>query len=271
MRFAGCIFDVEGTLIDCMPQTFLSLHFGLSIPYDTLQLYIGLDGDQALQLLAPSLDASTRNEILDAKASHDRETYLSGIKAFREVRVALQVLKDSGVRIALATDCKGPELKRYLSLLDVSDLLDTMACGDDVEHGKPDPRLVGLALKKLGVPGPQVVMIGDTPYGRKHGCCRHLVWGIFQGDPPGSWVFSGCAGGRGPDFVPSKGSIAVFRIRQMRREACSNNPQPPLVLGFDIRDCLGSPVRALPLVFLLGVRLRRAIRFVVSECRLLAV
>jgi phosphoglycolate phosphatase-like HAD superfamily hydrolase len=169
MRFAGYIFDVEGTLIDCVPQTILSLQkalldFGLSIPYDTLQLYVGLDGDQALQLLAPSLDASTRNKILDAKASHYRETYLSGIKAFREVRVALQALKDRGAKIALATDCKGPELKRYLSLLDVSDLLDTMACGDDVEHGKPDPRLVGLALRKLGVPGPQVLMIGDTPY-----------------------------------------------------------------------------------------------------------
>jgi len=80
------------------------------------------------------------------------------------VRVALTALKDRGAKIALATDCKGPELKRYLSLLDVSDLLDTMACSDDVEHGKPDPRLVGLALRKLGVPGPQVVMIGDTPY-----------------------------------------------------------------------------------------------------------
>jgi phosphoglycolate phosphatase-like HAD superfamily hydrolase len=169
MRFTGYVFDVEGTLIDCVPQTILILQkalsdFGVSIPYDTLQLYVGLDGDQALQLLGPSLDASTRNEILDAKASHYRETYLSGIKVFREVRVAFQALKDSGARIALATDCKGPEPKRYLSLLDVSDLLDTMACGDDVEHGKPDPRLVGLVLRKLGVTGPEVVMIGDTPY-----------------------------------------------------------------------------------------------------------
>jgi phosphoglycolate phosphatase-like HAD superfamily hydrolase len=36
--------------------------------------------------------------------------------------------------------------------------------GDDVEHGKPDPRLVGLALRKLQVPAAQAVVIGDTPY-----------------------------------------------------------------------------------------------------------
>jgi phosphoglycolate phosphatase-like HAD superfamily hydrolase len=49
-------------------------------------------------------------------------------------------------------------------LLNVDDLIDSIACGDDVEHGKPDPRLVGLALRKLEVPGGQAVMIGDTPY-----------------------------------------------------------------------------------------------------------
>jgi phosphoglycolate phosphatase-like HAD superfamily hydrolase len=52
----------------------------------------------------------------------------------------------------------------YRSLLNVDDLIDSMACGDDVEHGKPDPRLVGLALKKLGARAGQAVMIGDTPY-----------------------------------------------------------------------------------------------------------
>ena len=35
---------------------------------------------------------------------------------------------------------------------------------DDVEHGKPDPRLIGLALGKLGSSAGQAVMIGDTPY-----------------------------------------------------------------------------------------------------------
>jgi beta-phosphoglucomutase-like phosphatase (HAD superfamily) len=33
------------------------------------------------------------------------------------------------------------------------------ACGDDVAYGKPDPRLVGLALRKLGLTGPRTVMI----------------------------------------------------------------------------------------------------------------
>ena len=90
--------------------------------------------------------------------------YLGSVKAFTGVRDVFEALREGGGRIALATDCKGPELSHYRSLLNVDDLIDAMACGDDVEHGKPDPRLIGLALGKLGISAGQAVMIGDTPY-----------------------------------------------------------------------------------------------------------
>ena len=35
---------------------------------------------------------------------------------------------------------------------------------NNVEHGKPDSRIVGMALRKLGVSGFQAVMVRDTPY-----------------------------------------------------------------------------------------------------------
>jgi len=75
-----------------------------------------------------------------------------------------ETLTRRGGQLALATDCKGPELKHYLSLLGIDEFIGATACGDDVEHGKPDPRIVGVALRKLGLTGPEAVMIGDTPY-----------------------------------------------------------------------------------------------------------
>jgi HAD superfamily hydrolase (TIGR01549 family) len=169
MLFSGYIFDVEGTLVDSVPQNLLSLQeslagFGATVPYELLQLYSGLDGDQTLQLVAPDLNAHGRKQVLETQGKIYEEKYLAGVKAFTGVRDVFEVLTRGGGRIALATDCKGPELKHYRSLLNVDDLIDSIACGDDVEHGKPDPRLVGLALRKLGVAGGQAVMIGDTPY-----------------------------------------------------------------------------------------------------------
>jgi phosphoglycolate phosphatase-like HAD superfamily hydrolase len=56
-----------------------------------------------------------------------------------------------------------------MSLLDAGDYITATACGDDLEHGKPDPRLVGIALRKLGLTGSQTVMVGDTPYDAEAG------------------------------------------------------------------------------------------------------
>jgi HAD superfamily hydrolase (TIGR01509 family) len=169
MTYSGYIFDVEGTLVDSVPQALLSLQealagFGFTVPYELLQLYSGLDGNQTLQLVAPELRADQRKEVVEAKGKIYEAKYLGSVKAFNGVRDVFEALIKRGGRIALATDCKGPELKRYRSLMNVDDLIDSTACGDDVEHGKPDPRLVGLALRKLGVSAGKAVMIGDTPY-----------------------------------------------------------------------------------------------------------
>jgi phosphoglycolate phosphatase-like HAD superfamily hydrolase len=48
----------------------------------------------------------------------------------------------------------------YRWLMDVDDLVHLTACG----HGKPDPRLIELALRKLIVRAGEAILIGDTPY-----------------------------------------------------------------------------------------------------------
>jgi HAD superfamily hydrolase (TIGR01549 family) len=169
MLFSGYIFDVEGTLVDCVRQNLLSLqeslaNFGATVPYEILQLYSGLDGDETLQLIAPAMSAEERKRVLEAKEKIYDGKYLAMAKPFAGVRHVFEAIAKAGGRIALATDCKGPELKHYRSLLDVDDLISCVACGDDVEHGKPDPRLVQLAVRRLGVSVEQAIMIGDTPY-----------------------------------------------------------------------------------------------------------
>jgi beta-phosphoglucomutase-like phosphatase (HAD superfamily) len=71
MRFDGMIFDIEGTLIDCIPQNLRSWQetlcgFGLTVPLDVLQLYSGMAGDDMLQILAPDMDKEFRKRVLKA-------------------------------------------------------------------------------------------------------------------------------------------------------------------------------------------------------------
>lgn len=173
--FEGFIFDVEGTLIDSVSQNLHSLQdaleiSGYRIPIQTLRLYSGLDGDQTLQLAVPDASVNERAAILEDRRGIYERDYLSDVKTLEGVRDVLKALARQGRRVALATDCKGAAFKRYMSLLDADDFITATACGDDLEHGRPDPRLVGVALRKLGIAGSLAVLIGDTPYDAEAGC-----------------------------------------------------------------------------------------------------
>ena len=172
--FEGFIFDVEGTLVDSVLQNQRSLQDALEksghlIPIQTLRLYTGLDGDQTIRIAVPEASEGERKVILKDRREIFERDYLPSVKPLEGAREVLRILAEKGGRIALATDCKGLSYARYMSLLDASDYIAATACGDDLEHGKPDPRLVGIALRKLRLAGSRTVMVGDTPYDAEAG------------------------------------------------------------------------------------------------------
>jgi HAD superfamily hydrolase (TIGR01549 family) len=165
----GAIFDVEGTLVDCAPQNLQSWQdtlatCGLIVPIEVLQLYSGMDSDEMLQIVAPKLGAASRKRAAEAEEQHYRDRYLHTVKPLAGVAELFEAIKADGGKIALATDCKGEELKYYREILGVDHWIDAIACGDEVDEGKPSSALVELAVKKLDVDHAMLVMIGDTPY-----------------------------------------------------------------------------------------------------------
>jgi phosphoglycolate phosphatase-like HAD superfamily hydrolase len=209
---AAYIFDVEGTLIDCVPQILRCWHetlagFGVPMPMVSLQRLSGMDGDEMLATLLPSFDESARKKVLTAQGERYREVYLPRVRAFRGVRAAFTAIKSRGGRVALATDCQSDELKHYRRLLNVDDMIDAIACGDEVAKGKPEPELIELALDRLGgISAASATMIGDTPFdaqaARRAGA---TAWGTLTGGHPrSSLIDAGC-------------SVAVSSIADLQR------------------------------------------------------
>jgi phosphoglycolate phosphatase-like HAD superfamily hydrolase len=198
---AAYIFDVEGTLIDCAAETqqcwrATFADFGVRVASGDLQRLSGMDGDDMLVTLAPGLDEQARKHILDAQGKRYREIYLPRVRAFPGVREVFIAIKSSGGRIALATDCQVDELKCYRGLLNVDDLIDAIACGDDVAKGKPDPALVELALDSLGgTPALFATVIGDTPFDAQAArSAGAIAWGTLSGGHArSSLIDAGCA------------------------------------------------------------------------------
>jgi phosphoglycolate phosphatase-like HAD superfamily hydrolase len=214
------IFDVEGTLIDCVAETLRSWgetlsSFGIPAPSEQLRLLSGMDGDEMVATLAPRLNKRARKEILTAQGERYRSRYLPGVRPFPGLRKAFTAIKASGGRIALATDCQSDELKHYRSLMDVDDLIDAIACGDEVSKGKPDPALVELALDHLGgTPALFATMVGDTPFDAQAArSAGATAWGTLGGcHPRSSLLDAGCS-----SVMSSVSDIARFLKREKPR------------------------------------------------------
>jgi phosphoglycolate phosphatase-like HAD superfamily hydrolase len=163
------IFDVEGTLVDsvqhqlqCLQET-LRRH-GRVIPIVTLQQFSGMDGNDMLERLAPDLGESGRKAILRDQGRRFEKHYLPSIKPFPGVRKTLRALKAMGCRLGLATDCDGAPLRHYRKILKIDDLLDAIARGEDARGGKPAPKLIEFAVRKLRSSAGISTMVGDTPF-----------------------------------------------------------------------------------------------------------
>ena len=163
------LFDVEGTLVDAVMPTLhcwrkTLLGFGHDIPLDVLHRLTGLDGKLMLAQLLPGANESDRKAMLKRQGSCYRDEFLPQVEPFPGVRALFEELNRGGRGIALATDCDKDELRHYLDITGVGGLVDAVACGDDVDCGKPAPDLIRIALARIDGAGKRSVMIGDTVF-----------------------------------------------------------------------------------------------------------
>jgi HAD superfamily hydrolase (TIGR01509 family) len=164
------IFDVEGTLIDCVPQTLQSwrqtlAELGHYFDVDQLQPYSGMDGRQMLDCLLPDVPNDLKKQLLKSQGKNYRRFYMSRARPFIDIRELFETLKRADVGIGIATTCQEDELETYDSMMHALELVDAVTCGGEVEHGKPDPALFRATLIKLGASEQsEAVAIGDTPY-----------------------------------------------------------------------------------------------------------
>jgi phosphoglycolate phosphatase-like HAD superfamily hydrolase len=165
------IFDVEGTLVDsatltlrCWQETLQS--FGFEFSLATLQRHSGQDPHDMLHELLPGPRVTrVLPRVIEAQGRLYRDKYLPQARAFPHVRALFERVKCGRQRIAVATSSSADELDHYLALANVGDLVDAVACGDDVQHDKPDSALIEVALLRAGKLAPKdAIMIGDTPY-----------------------------------------------------------------------------------------------------------
>jgi HAD superfamily hydrolase (TIGR01509 family) len=169
-RANGVILDVDGTLVDsnlAHAQAWAEVlrEAGYDVTVERLRRLIGMGSDKLLPAaIGVEKDSPEGKQLSEKRKKLFLERYMPTLQPTPGAREFIERLRTSDFAIAIASSAEGDELDGLLKVCGASDLRDTTPPSDQVEGSKPEPDVVQAALRKLGQPAHDAVMLGDTPY-----------------------------------------------------------------------------------------------------------
>ncbi|MEA2496908.1 MAG: hypothetical protein QOJ29_4819 [Thermoleophilaceae bacterium] len=209
------ILDVDGTLVETNYHHAIAWYRaftqnGVELPVWRIHRAIGMGGDQMVKNLAgDDVEEEKGDEIRTA----EKALYMAMIHEVRplpDARRLIEVLKERGHSVVLASSAKEDEIDHYLDLLDARELADDWTSSADVEQTKPNPDLVKTALEKAG--GGEAVMIGDS------------VWDVEAAKRADIPTIAIRTGGFGHDELVEAGAACVFESIEDLLESLESTP-----------------------------------------------
>jgi HAD superfamily hydrolase (TIGR01509 family) len=209
------ILDVDGTLVETNYHHAVAWYRaftqnGVELPVWRIHRAIGMGGDQMVKKLAGD---DVEDEKGDDIRTAEKALYTAMIHEVRplpDARRLIEVLKERGHTVVLASSAKKDEIEHYLDLLDARELADDWTSSADVEKTKPDPDLVTTALEKAG--GGDAVMIGDS------------VWDVEAAKRADIPTIAIRTGGFGHDELVEAGAACVFESIEDLLESLDSTP-----------------------------------------------
>jgi len=169
MRKIALVFDLDGTLVDSLPDLRAALNEMLrglarhELSADQVRRMIG-DGTHAL--VERALRAT--GEVAELENAHQRfltfyqamPTRLS--RLYPRVATTLRSLTESGARLGICTNKQQTATFAVLEGFNIAKYFEVIVGGDVVSFRKPDPRHFLAALEQLGASPDEAVMVGDS-------------------------------------------------------------------------------------------------------------
>jgi HAD superfamily hydrolase (TIGR01549 family) len=220
------IFDVDGTLVDSVKAHASawqdSLHQeGIDVPFDEIRKQIGKGSDQLLKVfLRPEDLERLEGQLAKRRQEIFMSRYIQSVRPFPRVRDLFRRLREDGHKIVLGTSATTEELRAYLRMIDIDDLIDAETSADDADRSKPHPDIFQAALSKIKGAKPQdAVVVGDTPYDAE---------AALKGGMKSIGVLTG---GFSEEELRKAGAVAVFAdIKDMLERSEELPLQPSAIL-----------------------------------------
>jgi phosphoglycolate phosphatase-like HAD superfamily hydrolase len=161
------VFDFDGTLANTLPTSLMSFrstlrHFDIDLPKSfNLSTY----GHQSVAGMFQQAGVSDKNKLLsliDQYNSNYREIAPVNAGLFPGVRHTLNILRNCGYRLAIATNEMRQNLDMLLDVFNIGHLFIATCCADEVKQPKPWPDMGRKVVSKIGTAAIRSLMIGDS-------------------------------------------------------------------------------------------------------------
>lgn len=170
MKFQAAIFDMDGLLLDtervCM-RVFKQACETLQLPFHE-SVYLSIIGRNSAGIEKIFRDAYGDDyDALHAewRVNYDAIVKHQAIPVKDGVIELLTWLKANHIPTAVATSTHKEVATAKLRLAGLDQYFDSLTCGCEVTHGKPDPEIYYLAANRLGVNASQCVAFEDSNNG----------------------------------------------------------------------------------------------------------
>lgn len=168
-RYQCVIFDWDGTLMDSEARIVASIQYAAKhagfpvLPYDVSKSIIGLSLDKAIYTLYPDADEAGIQAIAEGYTEYFLNHADIDMTPFKGAEELLQMLRQSGVKVAIATGKSRRGLNQVLSEVGFEAYFDITRTPVEAES-KPSPLMLQQIIDEFGLTADEAVMVGDTEF-----------------------------------------------------------------------------------------------------------
>lgn len=163
----GLLIDMDGTFVDhlqTLTRCFQCACRELGFPEpsaEKVKRSIGGSMPVTIKKFLPPEHVETGKEIWRRRFE---EIHLQGVIVLPGATDLLDYCQSSNIKAAIFTNKTGPHSRAIIENEGFSDQLAFVLGAEDTAFRKPEPEFSAIAIEKMGIPGSEIAMIGDSPF-----------------------------------------------------------------------------------------------------------
>lgn len=164
------VFDMDGTVIDSNKldykawQEVFKKH-DVDLGYKEYTTLLGATSEEIIKKYIDLNDDEIDNFIEKRESLFKKFVKEEGLYAMEQIEDLLKQIKNSGIKMALATGAQREKLNYMMEIVDLRNYFDEIVTADDVEKGKPHPETFLKAAEKFNVSPDEVIVWEDAQKG----------------------------------------------------------------------------------------------------------